>query len=54
MDMWKKYTYVCDPDSCDTLTEITSKTEPKHTLCSVCGKFFATVVSIEDAGVDNE
>lgn len=49
---WIKYTYICYPDNCDALVEITAKTEPSYTWCPCCGKPIG-LVSKEDAGVEN-
>jgi hypothetical protein len=51
MATWKKYSYICDSDTCDALVEITSKAEPKFTWCGACGKPLNTLVSVEDTGI---
>jgi len=47
-DKWWKFTYVCDPDECDSLHEVTTPSagisDPK---CFVCGRMM-NLVSIKD------
>ena len=53
-DKWYKFTYVCDPDECDSLHEITTPSagisDPK---CFVCGRMM-NLVSIEDGAKQGE
>ena len=37
MTTWKKFTYICYPENCDSLVEVTSKKVPAFTNCPVCG-----------------
>jgi hypothetical protein len=47
-DKWWRFTYVCDPDECDTLTEvITPSANAVFSKCFVCGRMM-TLVSVGD------
>lgn len=56
MDKWTKYSYTCDPDECDSLTEFTCKdtfgfpSGSIHNMKCPCGRHM-TLVSVEDATI---
>jgi len=48
---WSKYTYICYPDNCDALVEVTATKEPYYTWCPSCGEPLHLISKEENVGV---
>jgi hypothetical protein len=47
---WCEYRYICDPDHCDTLIEVTAQLPIVKPICFCCGRLM-NLISIKLAEV---